>query len=75
MEGRTEFVVVEFDKILKQTPKAFLVEVEGDEYWVAKSQVDNTGDLENDLDQPEHRREETAIHVPRWLAEENGWVE
>ena len=75
MTDRNEFVDVEFDKLLRQTPQAFIVEVEGDEYPVGKSQVDNKEELEEDLEKPAWKREVSFITVPRWLAENNGWID
>jgi len=78
---RSEFVEVEFDKLIRQSHPdshnkgAFLIEVDGDEFWVAKSQVDNVDDLMEDLELPEYKRQESSIEVPKWLAIENGWLE
>jgi len=74
-EHKNELVEIEFDRLVAQTPKAIIVEVETDEYAVGKSQIDNLTDLEEDLKRPVYRRTETHIVVPRWLAESNGWEE
>ncbi len=58
-------VTVEFVK--SETAKAYLLVVDGCEYWVAKSQlIDDQG-----LDPGD---EDVSIVVPMWLAEENGWA-
>lgn len=76
MEDRNEFVDVGFDLLIRQTEKAFLVEVDGEETWVAKSQVDNADELSKELKQPDHRKEGLdTLTVPKWLALENGWVD
>lgn len=72
---RDEFIDVTFDKLIRQSEKAFLVSVEGDEEWVAKSQVDNTDELEAELRKPLDQRELDTISVPRWLAIQNGWAD
>lgn len=71
-----EFVDVKFDQIVRQTSKAFLVEVEGDETWVGKSQVDNATELEEEFEKPPHEQGSLdTIKVPRWLAVQNGWLD
>jgi hypothetical protein len=73
---RDEFVDVTFDEILRQTDKAFLVEVDGSEEWIAKSQVDNADELEEELRKPPQKREGLdTISVPRWIAIQNGWLD
>jgi len=80
-DDRNEYVSIEFDKLVRQSKPgshnqgAFLIEVDGDEFWVAKSQVDNVDELMDDLELPEHRREADSIEVPKWLAVENGWLD
>jgi hypothetical protein len=75
-EDNDEWVEVPFDNLLAQTPKAFLIEFDGDEYWVAKSQVDNTEALEEEMSKPPQERGETdVIIVPRWVARQNGWLD
>lgn len=70
-----EPVDVSFEKILRQTEKAFLVEVDGEETWVAKSQVENAAELSDDLRKPLNDRKVDSITVPRWLAVQNGWAD
>jgi hypothetical protein len=73
---RDEFIDVHFDNLLRQTDKAFLVDVGGEEAWVAKSQVDNADELEAELKKPAHKREGLdIIQVPKWIAAANGWVD
>jgi len=72
---RDEFVDAKFDKLICQSSKAFKVDVEGEEFWVAKSKVDNTDELESELEKSPHERELDIIKVPRWLAEQNGWLD
>lgn len=71
--NRDEFVDVKFESLLRQTEKAFLVDVEGEEFWVAKSQVDNTDELEAELRKPGQGVD--TIKVPRWVALQNGWID
>lgn len=71
-----EFVDITVDKFVKQSDRAFLVRVEGEEYWVAKSRVENKEEIEEELDLPPYRRKGIdTIEVPRWLAADNGWVD
>lgn len=71
-----ELVDVAFDNLLRQTEKAFLVDVEGEEAWVAKVQVDNADELEAKLEQPAHKQDgPNTIKVPKWLAVSNGWID
>lgn len=58
-------VLVEFVKA--ETAKAFLVVVDGEEHWIAKSQI-----IGEDAIAPGD--EGVTLTVPRWLAEENGWA-
>ena len=71
---RNEFVDVTYDRLVTQTKQAFLVEVDGEEAWVAKSKTHNVDELETKLESPTHARAGSGtIKVPKWLAEENGW--
>lgn len=65
-----------FDKIVSQTEKAFLVDIDGEQAWVAKSQVENAEELEEEFKAPSHKRKGLdTITVPRWLAVANGWCD
>jgi hypothetical protein len=59
---RFEPVEVTYDKVVHQTDKAVLLEIEGDEFWVPLSTIQN--DFEED----------GFITVPYWLADEKGLV-
>lgn len=76
MSREIRFVDITVDKIIRQTPKAFLFRVEGEDVWVAKQHVENSEEIEAELDEPPYRRKGIdTIEVPRWLAAENGWVD
>ena len=61
-----EEVEVDVDVVKAETAKAYLVVVDGEETWVAKSQIiDDDGLSPGD--------ENVTIKVPRWIADENGW--
>ena len=47
---------------IRETDMAILVEVEGDEFWLPKSQIDWLGCAEEG--------DEIEVRVPEWLAEE-----
>ena len=78
MSDANESVEVSIDRIILETDKSFLVDKEGDEKFIAKSQIENLDEIEEawegrskkgPLDDP------PAIFVPRWLARENEWPE
>ena len=50
-------VSFDIDELKKETDKAYLVVIEGDEYWLPKSVCDIEGD---------------TIVMPVWLAAKNG---
>lgn len=52
----------------KQTDLALLVEIEGDEYWVPKSVVEQ----ESAVTSPEDDEREGTLVVKKWWAEKNG---
>ncbi len=54
--------------VKKTTPKALLVEIDGEEYWLPKSQLGKATDVENEGDIG-------TIEIPKWLAEEKGLTE
>ena len=57
MFDEEEDVDIDIDELKTETDKAYLVIIEGDEYWMPKSQCELVGD---------------TITIPRWLAEKNG---
>jgi len=73
--GYEDTVDVEFDELIRQSSKAFLISVEGKETWVAKSRTENSEELENQLLLPPEDRSVFTIIVPRWLAKDNGWCD
>ncbi len=40
------WVYVEVDRIMKETPKAFLCDIDGEEVWLPKSQISDPDDYE-----------------------------
>jgi hypothetical protein len=68
--GDTE---IEIEGVVKaETDAAFLVEYEGDEQWLPKSQIDW---VEPDDDAVAMRERRMTFYVPRWLMVKKGWVE
>jgi hypothetical protein len=61
MASETEEIYVE---VKAETDKAILVDYEGKEYWLPKSQLEDWPDVEDGGD----------IEVPLWLLEEKGMV-
>ena len=67
MSDRDDPVDVHVDFVKRETAKAYLFEIDGDEAWIAKSQIiDDPGLSPGD--------ENVTITVPTWIAEENGWA-
>jgi len=61
-----EEVEVEFDAVKASTDKAVLILVDGEEYWIPKSQI-------GDLYENEGRfATGGSLTIPEWLAEEKG---
>jgi hypothetical protein len=73
-EWREEIVSIEIDNLLKETPRALIVEVGGDAFAVGKGVVENADELIEQLELlPEERDDDLTLEVPRWLAIDNGW--
>jgi len=58
-----DFPNIEYDKVLRETPKAILFDVRGKQVWIPTSQMD-------DLDVVEK-----VFNIPRWLAVQNKLIE
>ena len=52
---------------LHQTDDAILLEIEGDEYWIPKSLIENLSMVDGVV-----QGEEVAIELPTWFAEKEG---
>ena len=61
MSNETELIYIQ---VKAETEKAILVDYEGDDYWLPKSQLE---------DWPE-KEEFGEIEVPLWLLEEKGMI-
>jgi hypothetical protein len=57
-----DMVTLEFDDLKAETDKAYLVEIDGDEYWIPKSQVE-------DIDEGA-----MVIEMTEWIALEKGLI-
>lgn len=68
-QGETGFYLGE-GQLLKATEMAILVEVEGDEIWIPKSQIHDDSDVWDDV----HDGTEGAVFVSLWWAEKQGWL-
>ena len=63
--GDREYVRIGVDEIRRETAKAFLLVVDGDEYWIPKSQMrDPDQHLEGDTD--------CEVEMTEWIAREKG---
>jgi hypothetical protein len=56
----TEMISLDYDSVEDETSKAYLVRIEGDDYWLPKSQI---GEMNAD---------DYTIELPVWLAKEKG---
>lgn len=54
-------------KALKETDKGLLVEYEGEEIWIPKSQITEDSEVTEEGD-------EGILAIPEWLAEEKGML-
>lgn len=52
---------------IAMTEKALLVEVDGEQTWVPRSQVDDDSEVWED-------GQEGTLTVSRWIAEQKGWT-
>lgn len=78
MADRFELVDVEVEAVLRETDKAFLLKVEGDEVWVGKSKISNLDEFDEYWARPVTRTGRgpvPTLTVQRWLALENGWID
>lgn len=44
----SDYVEVEYDRVVRDSGKAVLVEIDGDEYWLPWSCIEDNGDLDPD---------------------------
>lgn len=56
-------------ELIRTTPKALLCRYEGDEQWIARSQVHANSEIYSD----DQLGETALLVIPEWLAEEKGW--
>lgn len=64
-DERFEKVRVYVDELKRQTEKAALCLIDGEEVWLPWSQIDEQSDIETDGDSGD-------AYIPLWLAEEKG---
>jgi hypothetical protein len=72
-EYNQELVPVELEGVLGTTPKALIVQVDGEKHFVGQSAVDNLDELVAMFKDDPTSTEDEVMMVPRWLAVENGW--
>lgn len=64
--GASNYVHIEIDAILRETEKAFLVSIDGEEHWLPKSQIANADDYcDGDKD--------CIMSVTEFIAREKGF--
>lgn len=61
----SNYVTIMVDEILRETDAAFLLEIDGDEFWIPKSQVANPSDYEMG-------DKECSMSVTEFIAREKG---
>lgn len=54
-------------EVIRESPKALLVDYEGNEEWIAKSQIHKDSDVQGEGD-------EGVLIIPTWLAEKLYWT-
>jgi hypothetical protein len=59
------YVHVEVEEIIKETDKAFLVRIDGEDAWLPHSQIADWADYEVGA-------QNVTMSVTRWLAEQEG---
>lgn len=60
-----ETVQIQNVTVARETDAALLVNVEGEEIWIPKSQIDDDSEVYK-------KDTEGTLVIPRWLAEEKG---
>jgi len=69
MDDSDRYEIVEYDaEVVRVTALALLVNIDGDEYWLPKSQLKDEGDL----GEASEAGDKGSIAIPRWLAEDKG---
>lgn len=68
MDETDETIEFDVEKVKHETSKAILVEIEGDEHWVPKSQISD----DSEVFSREHG--EGTLIVSQWWAEQEGLV-
>lgn len=63
--SQSGWVHLDVDEVLRETDKAFLLLIDGEEVWVPKSQV-------SDADKYEAGDTDVTVSVTTWLAEQKG---
>lgn len=61
----SDWVHLDVDLIKKETDKAFLLVIDGDEFWVPKSQV-------SDHDDYEEGDKDVTMSISQWFADKEG---
>lgn len=65
MSDRNEQVEVYVDRLIRQTEKAALCRIDGEEMWLPWSQIDEGSEIAKDGDSG-------TVYIPRWLAVDKG---
>ncbi len=65
--GTSNWVHVDVDEIIRETEKAFLVRIDGDEVWLPKSQL-------SDADDYEQGDTDCTMSISEFIAKEKGLV-
>lgn len=63
--GQSQFVHLEECRIVRETDAAFLIEHDGEEHWIPKSQI-------ADPDTYEAGDEDVTVSVTEWIAKQKG---
>ena len=60
------WVYIEVERIKRETEKAFLCEIDGDDFWLPKSQIEDNGAAYNEGD------ENVGMSITDFIAHEKG---
>jgi len=74
-EEREEPTEIQFEYVLRKTPKAYVFMIEGDEHLIAQSQIENEDVIERFHNGTQEEDDNKFVIVPKWLAVDNGWRE
>lgn len=61
----SRWIHIDVDRIIRETDAAFLIEIDGDEIWLPKSQIADVDDYNAGI-------EDCVMSITEWIAMEKG---